>query len=99
MATNTGARIKEILNNKEEKNHSNEENSVVYEIPCKGCYNTYVGETGRGLNIMLKEHRKDVKFNRVSNAAVLHIEKYNHLPDWNRTRILEKNVKNGQERH
>ena len=93
VATNTGARIKEILSNKEEKNHPSEENSVVYEIPCKGCYKTYVGETGRGLDIRLKEHRSDVKFHRVSNAIVLHIEKCNHLPDWDRTRILEKNVK------
>ena len=52
-----------------------------------------MGETGRGLDIRLKEHRSDVKFHRVSNAIVLHIEKCNHLPDWDRTRILEKNVK------
>ena len=36
VTTNTGARIKEILSNKEEKNHSSEENSIVSEIPCIG---------------------------------------------------------------
>ena len=41
----------------------------------------------------LKEHRSDVKFHRTSNALVLHIEKYGHLPDWDNTRILEKNMK------
>ena len=81
------------MSKKEEKNHSSEENSVVYEIPCKGCYKTYVGETGRGLDIRLKEQRSDIKFHRVSNAIVLHIDKCNHLPDCDRARILEKKRK------
>ena len=46
-------------------------------------------EYGRGL----KEHRSDVKFHCVSNAIVLHIEKCNNFPDWGRTSLLEKNVK------
>ena len=66
---------------------------MVYEIPCKGCYKTYVGETGRGVDVRLKEHRSDVKFHRTSNAIVLHIEECHHLPDWNETKLLEKNVK------
>ena len=51
-----------------------------------------MGETGRGIDIMPKEHPSDITFHRVSNAIVLHIEKHNHLPDWDRARILEKNV-------
>ena len=43
----------------------------------------------------MKEHRSDVKFHRTSNAIVLHIEKYNHLPDWDGTKILENNIKKG----
>ena len=41
----------------------------------------------------LKEHKNDVKFHRMSNAIVIHIEKCDHLPDWDNTRILEKNMK------
>ena len=59
-------------------------------MPCEDCYKTYVGETDRGLDIRLKEQRSDVKFHRVSNAIVLHIDKCNHLPDCDKTRILEK---------
>ena len=51
-----------------------------------------------GVDVGLKEHRSDVKFHRVSNAIVLHIEKCNHFPDWDRTSLLEKNVKNRRER-
>ena len=66
--------------------------SVVYEIPCKGCNKSCVGETGTGVNVRVKEHRSDVKYHRVSNAIVLHIEKCNNLPDWNGVRLLEKNI-------
>ena len=52
-----------------------------------------MGETGRGVETRLKEHKSDVKFHRSSNAIVLHIDKCNHLPNWDDTRILEKNVK------
>ena len=92
VATNTGVKIQEIMTKKEAED-SSKERSVVYEIPCKGCYQTYVGETGRGVDVRLKEHRSDVKFHRTSNAIVLHIEKCHHLPDWDGTKLLEKNVK------
>ena len=38
VATTTGTKIQEMLNGKEAKNDNNEPKSVVYEIPCKGCY-------------------------------------------------------------
>ena len=37
----------------------------------------------------MKEHRSDVRFHRTSNA----IEKCSHLPHWDDTNILEKNIK------
>lgn len=93
VATNAGRKVQEIVTRKQQKTDINEEKSVVYEIPCKGCDQSYVGETGRGVDVRLKEHRNDVKFHRVSNAIVLHIDKCDHLPDWERTRLLEKNIK------
>ena len=30
---------------------------VVYEVPCRDCNRTYIGETGRSLQERLKEHR------------------------------------------
>ena len=92
VATNTGTKIQEMVTRTQRKDNTNEK-SVVYEIPCKVCDQSYVGETGRGVQVRLKEHRSDVKFHRTSNALVLHIEKYGHLPDWDNTRILEKNMK------
>ena len=53
---------------------------------------SYVGETGRGVDVRLKEHKSDVKFHRTSNAIVLHAEQSHHLPDWKGTRLLEKKI-------
>ena len=91
IATNSGQKIKNILERKEKNEGS--EKSIVYEVPCSGCYKTYVGETGRGLKTRLQEHKSDVKFHRTSNAIVLHIEECQHLPKWDDTKILERNMK------
>ena len=95
VATNSGTKIKKIVEQKMPKTPDPDlpPKSVIYEIPCGGCDQSYVGETGRGVETRLKEHKSDVKFHRTSNAIVLHIEKYSHLPDWKSTRILEKNLK------
>ena len=63
-------------------------NSVVYAIPCSRCDASYIGETGRGINTRLQEHRRDVKAHRTSNSLVVHIDEHGHLPNWGETRIL-----------
>ncbi|XP_067138475.1 uncharacterized protein [Centruroides vittatus] len=47
-----------------------ETKNVVYEIPCT-CKNTsiYIGETKRKLNIRLKEHVADLRYNRVNSVS------------------------------
>ena len=52
-----------------------------------------MGETGRGVDVRLKEHISDVKFYHVSITIVLHTEKCKHPPDWSGAILLEKNVK------
>ena len=67
--------------------------SVVYKIPCSGtCSKAYVGETGRGLQTRLKEHRRDVRNHNRSNAMVLHIEQCQRLPDWEGAEVIEEGM-------
>ena len=87
ISTSSGQKIKELVKTKETKEDS--EKSVVYELPCTGCYKTYVGETGRGVKTRIREHKSDVKFHRTSNAIVVHIDECQHLPKWEETRLLE----------
>jgi len=92
VSMNAGGKIGDLVRKNANRDCSSEM-SVVYEVPCSGCPKTYVGETGRGVEKRLKEHKSDVKYHRTSNAIVLHIDKCKHLPKWSETKILEKNIK------
>ena len=70
------------------KQEKTQENSVVYKVPCGSCNKSYVGETGRGIETRFKEHKRDIRNNMEHSAFVVHAEKTNHLPNWNRAGIL-----------
>ncbi len=77
------------------------EDSVVYSIPCNGCDKVYIGETGRGINKRLYEHKGDVRRHNCSNSLVVHIDQHQHLPKWHDAKVvhkgLNKQMKNAQE--
>ena len=54
--TNT---LKKILVHPKDKNDITETSDGVYDIPCKGCDKSYIGETGRLFGTRLQEHQKD----------------------------------------
>ena len=66
--------------------------SVVYKIPCGTCNLPYFGESGRGLQTRLKEHKADVRHHRISNALVIHAERSDHLPDWGGAGVLHSSI-------
>ena len=51
-----GRNINQIV---KEKNKVQNEHRIVYRVACNGCLKPYYGETGRSLDIRLKEHRRD----------------------------------------
>ena len=63
--------------------------SVVYQVPCKGCDQVYIGETKRNLNIRLAEHscRQAVRRGDDKNGIVVHVQKCNHSIDWEGARV------------
>ena len=62
--------------------------SVMYPIPCAGCSAVYYGETARGIERRLKEHRSDLQHHRTTNSLVLHAEEHEHLPRWENAAAL-----------
>ena len=43
---------------------------IVYNIPCKGCDRSYIGETARPIKERITEHKMDVRLRRTDNSAV-----------------------------
>ena len=64
------------------KDSKENSNSVVYQVPCGTCVKSYIGETGRGMETRLKEHKRDLRNDMDHSAFVIHARKTNHLPDW-----------------
>lgn len=66
--------------------------SIVHRISCDSCHKKYFGESSRGLEKRLKEHKMDVRYHRISNALVQHIDECNHLPNWNRAEVIHSGI-------
>ena len=66
------------------------EQSGTYEIRCNDCPQKYFGETGRDLNTRINEHKRDVRNCNSNNAIYLHIQNYQHLINWNESRLVYK---------
>ena len=72
IATTSGRKIGELEKDRKEGDVNN--NSVIYSIPCKGCDKVYIGETGRGIEKRIYEHKADIRKHNRANSLVLHIE-------------------------
>ncbi len=68
--------------------------ACVYQIPCQNCDKVYIGETFRGIETRLKEHRYDMRCFNVNNAIVNHRLDTSHIVDWKSAKVLsyENNI-------
>ena len=54
---------------------------VVYEVPCKDCECSYIGETGRNLQKRLTEHKAAVRKGDRNNGIAVHALDHVHWVD------------------
>lgn len=87
LVEKTGPKIGEMIKKRRE---AKTEDSVVYKVPCSQCPRAYYGETYRGIKKRVGEHKADIRHHRDTSSFVMHIEKYQHLPDWGKTEIIWK---------
>lgn len=68
--------------------------NVVYKINCKNCTKKYIGETGRELNIRLKEHQRNINNLEENSLIYQHARNFGHQFDFTNVEILahEENV-------
>ncbi len=63
---------------------------VVYQIPCSDCDQSYIGHSGRPLNIRVQEHKTAVRKSSVSSGVADHTIKTGHSIDWDQVDILDR---------
>ena len=62
------------------------------------CLCSYIGETGRGLEKRIVEHKSDLRAHRTSNSLVVHIDEHGHIPDWRGVEGLYKGAEKNMRR-
>ena len=63
---------------------------VVYEVPCRDCKCSYIGEIGRNLQKHLNEHKAAVRRGDRNNGIAVHASDHDHRVDWEAARVLEQ---------
>ena len=71
--------------------------ACIYSIPCLGCPKTYVGETGKSIDVRIKQHKQ--KYNQADeqNAMFMHSWNTDHRIDWENAKEIKK-CSNSQQR-
>ena len=82
----TGAKIGDLI--RKRNKGSEDQDSIVYKVPCGGCSKAYLGETYRGFKKRAQEHRRDIRNHTLTSSFVIHIDQCDHLPDWDRSVTL-----------
>ena len=61
---------------------------MVYKVHCSRCPKAYYGKTHRGTKKRVSEHKADIRQQKDTSSFVIHIDKYQHLPDWGKTEVV-----------
>ena len=65
-----------LVRNKPSQSSRECDAAAVYAIPCSSCPKVYYGETGRGLNVRMREHERAVRGNYPHNACAKHVHQF-----------------------
>ena len=74
--------LRQLLMNVKDKDEPSDRRGAVYKIKCCDCQATYIGETGRNLNVRLTEHKRATRNGDINNHIAEHHLKTNHRIDW-----------------
>ena len=72
---------------------------VVYEVACGDCDSSYIGESGRCLEVRIGEHKRHVKKGEVGRSAIAeHAVLKSHAIDWGSASVVDVSTKYWQRR-
>ena len=64
--------LRQLLTNVKDKDEPSDRRGAVYKIKCCDCQATYIGETGRNLNVRLTEHKRATRNGDINNHIAEH---------------------------
>ena len=70
------------------KNSPKVSDCCIYEVPCKSCNCKYLGQSSKGLENRIRQHRYSVRTGQMSNALFLHMNNFNHGIDWDNAKVI-----------
>ena len=79
------ATLRQLLTKVKDKDEPNRRQGAVYKIKCCYCQATYIGETGRNLNVRLTEHKR--ANGDINNHIAEHHLQTNHRIYWDSANI------------
>ena len=77
-----------LLTNVKDWDEPNNRQGAVYKIKCSDCQASYIGETGRNLNMRMTEHKQATKNGDANNHIAVHHQLTNHNIDWDSAQCL-----------
>lgn len=85
--TNT---IRSMLTKTKPDNENQRTKNCIYKVPCE-CGKSYIGETGRPLQVRIKEHKKLVRLGETDKSRIAqHAWEEEHRIEWEHTTILDR---------
>ena len=90
----SGNTLRQSLMRVKSRRRDEQKKGVVYEVPCGGCNQVYIGETGRSLEVCLKEHKYAVRTANMNNGIAAHAWNFQHPVNWDgaRARCFEQHM-------
>ena len=83
--------VRQLLGSPKDKGDKLEQAGVVYQIDCKECEASYIGQTGRHLKERLKEHKKALEKGDIRCSGVAeHAFQAHHEIDVDNIKVLDK---------
>ena len=73
--------LRQLLTKVKDKDEPNCRQGAVYKIKCCDCQATYIGETGRNLNVRLTEHKRATRNGDINHHIAEHHLQTNHRID------------------
>ena len=80
--------LRHVLTNVKDREQPDERQGAVYKINCSDCQATYIGETGRNLNIRLTEHKRSTEKQDKTNHIAEHHRQTKHNIDWDSAKCI-----------